>query len=109
MVADGGREPERGRRRPAFSIRVHIRSNYRRESVDKPAPDALEATYMKLQQLEVDPKLIKITPDLVRRVNAWKGGKSTAGKTSPAKRKASRENGKKGGRPKRAQMEWRLK
>ena len=64
---------------------------------------------MEQQQGEIDPRLIKITPELVRRVNAWKGGKAAAGKTSPAKKKASRENGKKGGRPKRAQMEWRLK
>lgn len=51
---------------------------------------------------------IPITPALIRRVRAHIAGKAAAGKTSPAKRKASRENGKKGGRPKRPQMELKL-
>ena len=58
---------------------------------------------------ENDPALtVPITPALLRRVIAWKGGKATKGITSPAKRKASRENGKKGGRKKRPQMELKL-
>ena len=58
---------------------------------------------------ENDPaRTIPITPLLARRVAGWKGGRASKGKTSPAKRKASRENGKKGGRPKRPQMELKL-
>ena len=80
-----------------------------RKVVDNPMMSAVETMQMNAPIIEVDPKTIEITPELVRRVNAWKRGKACAGKTSPAKKKASRENGKKGGRPKRAQMEWRLK
>ena len=107
------RRKDRGPPRPknhAFSIRVHIPSNVDREKmIDDPERNGVERAQMKMPQIEVDPKLIKITPELVRRVSAWKGGKALAGKTSPAKRKASRENGKKGGRPKRSQLELNLK
>ena len=64
---------------------------------------------MDAKNIKTEPELtIPITPKLIRRVRAHIAGKGNAGKTSPARRAASRENGKKGGRPRRPQMELKL-
>ena len=57
-----------------------------------------------------EPELtIPITPALIRRVRAHIAGKGNKGKrASPAKLAAVRANGKKGGRPKRSQLELKI-
>ena len=62
------------------------------------------------KQANNEPKLtVPITPALIRRVRAHIAGKANRGKkASSAKRAAAKENGKKGGRPRRRQLELKI-
>ena len=49
-----------------------------------------------------------VTMSEIRRVLGALGGRKNKGRTSPARKRASKENGRKGGRPKGGQMRMRL-
>ena len=49
----------------------------------------------------------RVTDEEIIRAMAARNGRRCKGKTSPAKRAAARANGRKGGRPKKSQLELR--